>query len=483
VPAGGGGRRRLTAEGAPAPARAPRPVAALAVLGVGASVAPLDFAVNVAFPAIAQAFALPTHAIRWVAVCYVLVTAALMVGFGALGDRIGHLRVFRWGLWLAVAAFVLCAIAPAYPWLLGARALQGVAVAALLSCAPALATRLVDEAERTWALGAFASMSAVATLIAPYAGGLAMAALGWPGVYWLRVPLALAALAGLPWLARALRPAPRRDAPFDARGAALLAAAIAAWLLAPALLGPGAGVWPAVALAAAGALLTAAFVRGQRRSPAPVLPRDAGLGAAFARLNTGACVVQFACFAVPLILPFLLLRAWGWTPPAAGAVLTAWALGGLAGAWLAPRTVAAWGAAHACLVGLAAAAAGLAGFAAIAAWPAAVPLAALIAVQLLHGAGHGLWQVAYADRVVAALPASVRGAAGSLSIVTRNVGVVVGATLWTGMLQWHEAAAIAAGTDPRSTLPAAVSAVYAAAAAIVAPFAVAALLGARGRTA
>lgn len=474
----------MTAEGGPARTRPPRPVAAFAVLGVGASVAPLDFAVNVAFPAIAQAFALPTHAIRWVAVCYVLVTAALMVGFGALGDRIGHLRVFRWGLWLAVAAFVLCAIAPEYPWLLAARALQGVAVAALLSCAPALATRLADEGERTWALGAFASMSAAATLIAPYAGGLAMAAFGWPGVYWMRVPLVLAAIAGLPRLARALRPAPRRAAPFDARGAALLAAAIAAWLLAPALLGPGARSWPAVAMAAAGALLTAAFVRAQRTSPTPVLPRDAGLGAAFAWLNAGACVVQFACFAVPLILPFLLLRAWGWTPAAAGALLTAWALGGLAGAWLAPRAVAAWGAAHASLAGLAAAAAGLAGFAAIAAWPAGVPWAALIAVQLLHGAGHGLWQVAYADRVVAALPASVRGVAGSLSIVTRNVGVVVGATLWTGVLQWHEASAIAAGTDPRSTLPAAVSVVYAAAAAaIVVPFAVAALLGARGRTA
>ncbi|MFZ4761127.1 MAG: MFS transporter, partial [Burkholderiaceae bacterium] len=74
----------------------------LVVVGLGASMMPFDFAVNLAFPSITEAFGLPTSAIRWVAVCYVLVYGSLMLGFGALGDRIGYLRMFRAGLVLSV---------------------------------------------------------------------------------------------------------------------------------------------------------------------------------------------------------------------------------------------------------------------------------------------------------------------------------------------------------------------------------------------
>ena len=112
------------------------PLIGLAVVGLGASIGPLDFSVTVAFPAITRAFALQTSDIRWVAVWYVLSYGSLMLAFGALGDRIGHLRVFRLGLVLSAAAYVLCALAPSYHWLLATRVLQGVAVALTLSCGP-----------------------------------------------------------------------------------------------------------------------------------------------------------------------------------------------------------------------------------------------------------------------------------------------------------------------------------------------------------
>ena len=93
-------------------------------MGLGASIAPFDFAVNIAFPAITQAFSLQTASIRWVAVSYVLTYGSLMLGFGALGDRIGYRRVFRAGLMLAAIAFAACALAPTYGWLLAARVAQ-----------------------------------------------------------------------------------------------------------------------------------------------------------------------------------------------------------------------------------------------------------------------------------------------------------------------------------------------------------------------
>ena len=99
------------------------------VICLGASIAPLDFSVNIAFPAMTQAFSLDTQGIRWVAICYMLSYGGLMLLFGSVGDRIGHLRVFRWGLMLGAVAFLLCALAPSFPILLAGRVVQGVATA------------------------------------------------------------------------------------------------------------------------------------------------------------------------------------------------------------------------------------------------------------------------------------------------------------------------------------------------------------------
>jgi len=177
-----------------------KPFAGLAVVGLGASLAAMDLAVNVAFPSITAAFALQTQEIRWLVVCYVLTYASLMLVFGRLGDRIGHRRIFRAGLFLSIAAYALCASAPSYGLLLGARVVQGIATALVLSCAPALATFLFEESRRTRALGAYASLLATAGIVAPIVGGMSIALLGWAGVFWFRVPVAVLAAVLLPML-------------------------------------------------------------------------------------------------------------------------------------------------------------------------------------------------------------------------------------------------------------------------------------------
>lgn len=451
---------------------------ALLVVGLGASIAPLDFAVNVAFPAITDAFSLPTESIRWVAVCYVLTYGSLMLGFGALGDRVGYLRVFRAGLALAIAAFVLCALAPGFPWLLAARGVQGVAVALTLSCAPALATLLFDESRRTWALSAYAGTAALAGVIAPIAGGAFIALLGWPGVYWFRVPIALLALACVPLLrhgsalprapgAAAVHGSPAAGPAFDAGASALLAASVALLLLGPSLLRPGSGAVPAVPVTLAGALLMAVFVRRQRSAPAPFLPGAVVRDADFWTINAGACVIQCTSFAVPLIVPYYLLRGGGWEPVASGALLAVWAAGTLIGSGLASRIVGRLGGHGGALAGAALAAGGLAG---IATWPEAPHAGTMVGWLLLQGAGLGLFQVAYSDVVVATLPVSARGVAGSLTMVTRTIGLVIGASAWIGLLQASEGVALAAGEAPRQAFVAGVASVFRAAAIATAAF-------------
>ena len=159
------------------------PLAGLVVVSLGASLAAMDLAVNVAFSSITDAFTLETRSIRWVVICYVLTYSSLMLAFGKLGDRIGHRRVFRAGLVVSALGLVLCALAADYGSLLAARVVQGIGTALVLSCAPALATLLYDESRRINALGSYSSLTALAAVIAPLAGGASIAALGWSGVF------------------------------------------------------------------------------------------------------------------------------------------------------------------------------------------------------------------------------------------------------------------------------------------------------------
>src|SRR5215510_15781960 len=109
----------------------------LVLVGLGTAVVPLDTAVNIAFPDITTSFGLPIEAIQWVVICYVLTYTSLMLAFGRVGDIFGHGRVFRAGLLWSAMALLLCAVAPAYGWLLFFRVLQGIGAGLVISVAPA----------------------------------------------------------------------------------------------------------------------------------------------------------------------------------------------------------------------------------------------------------------------------------------------------------------------------------------------------------
>src|SRR5580658_7814909 len=231
------GRDRCNSETALSPAAhdiAERPPMAaghlfrLAMLGLGMSIVPLDTAVNIAFPDITGSFGLPLSMIQWVVICYVLTYAALMLAFGRIGDIAGHARVFRAGLGWSVVAFLLCAVAPAFGWLLFFRFLQGIGAGLVISCAPALVTGLYPETRRAHAVGVFTLIFALAGALGPLIGGILVARWGWPAVFWFRAPIALASLLFLRGLPVGATSTGER---FDIAGALLLAAGLIGLLL------------------------------------------------------------------------------------------------------------------------------------------------------------------------------------------------------------------------------------------------------------
>src|SRR5215471_11265903 len=171
-----------------------RQVVRLALVGLGTSVVPLDTAVNIAFPDITESFGLPIETIQWVVICYVLTYSSLMLAFGRVGDIWGHGRVFRIGLLWSGAAYLLCAAAPSYGWLLFCRFLQGIGASLVVSCAPALVTGLYAEERRSRAVAAFTVMYAIGSAAGPLLGGIFVELWGWPAVFSFRAPIALVAL-------------------------------------------------------------------------------------------------------------------------------------------------------------------------------------------------------------------------------------------------------------------------------------------------
>jgi MFS family permease len=413
----------------------------LLTIGLGASIAPMDFAVNVAFPAITAAFALDVQSIRWMVISYVITYASLMLAFGKLGDIIGHRTVFRAGLIASTLAFAACGLAPTYAWLLAARALQGIAIALVLSCAPALIVAACGDARRTWALSRYTMTAAIAGIIGPLVGGAAIQLMGWAGVFWFRLPVALLALALLARLSVKTSPAqPSRR--LDIVSSALLAAGLALLLWAPALW-PGAAhaAWPLV-IGITGALLLLLFARRERGHTEPILPSAALRDPGVRLSNLSSILINLVGFAIPLLVPYYLARIGGFSAATMGVLLALATVGVLASSMLAPRVVRAIGQQRSMLAGVAlvALAQGVMAF-----WPMAPTMAVLAPGLLLHGLGIGLFQVSYTDFIVATLRARDRGVAGSLTVLTRTIGVIAAAVILTSALQALEARHLASG--------------------------------------
>ncbi len=415
----------------------------LMLVGLGISVVPLDTAVNIAFPDITGSFGLPIAMIQWVVICYVLTHAGLMLAFGRVGDMWGHGRVFRAGLLWSVAAFLLCAAAPSFGWLLFFRFLQGIGAGLIISCAPALVTSLYPEARRSHALGIFTLMFALGSAAGPLLGGVLVEHWGWPGVFWFRAPIALTSLLflrGLPQGAGAGRA--RR---FDILGAVLLASGLAGLLLAiNALARLQSGDYLALFLIPAASASLVAFVWWEGRASQPIVRVELFRRAAFAIVNLAASLMALVSFSVLLFAPYFLVRYTALPLPLAGALLATGFVAMAAASPLAGAVVARFAAERVAPVGALSTGAGLF---LVGSWqPDTAPLVMALALGL-HGLGLGFFQVAYMEIVLAASPMADHGVAGSLSMLTRTIGVVTGAAVLTLGFQAIASAAQGGGAD------------------------------------
>ena len=234
----------------------------------------LDVAiVNVALPSIKTDLHFSATNLQWVISAYaILFGGALLLG-GRLADLLGRRRLFVTGLALFSASSLLCGLAWSEGSLIAFRGLQGLGGALLAPAALALLmTTFAEGRERNLALGIYGAASGSGAAVGVLLGGILTSYLSWSWIFFINVPVGLAAIALTPWLLRESRAdLPHRH--FDFAGAASITAGL--MLLVYALTratSDGWGSGTTLALLGGAAALVLAFVGIELRSRSPLLP-------------------------------------------------------------------------------------------------------------------------------------------------------------------------------------------------------------------
>ena len=299
------------------------PWAILAVTSLAVFAVMLDALVLfVAFPSIERSFSAVSSAeLSWVLNGYTIVYGALLVPAGRFADRVGRKRVFLAGAALFTSASMLCGVAGTPAWLIAARVLQAVGGAMLTPTSLALTLAAFSRERRSVAVALWGAVGALAVVAGPPLGSLVVQLAGWPGIFFLNLPIGLAALL----IGRAIIPESRDErggALPDPLGIVLLIGGAA--LLAFGVIESAAWGWGNAWLVSAilgGALMLIGFVVRSLRVVSPALDLTLFRDRTFSLANAGVFVYSIGFTAMFFGAISFLTRIWGYTLVQAGLAL------------------------------------------------------------------------------------------------------------------------------------------------------------------
>ncbi|OLF06930.1 hypothetical protein BLA60_29135 [Actinophytocola xinjiangensis] len=302
--------------------------------------------VSIAVPAIERALHPGPAGIQLIQAAYVVCFAVTLVPAGRIGDAGRRRRLTFTGLYLYLAASVLCAVAPGAGSVIAGRAVLGVAAGLLMPQLMGIVQQLFAPAERGRAFGVYGMCVSLATALGPSAGGLLVSTpLGWRGVFVLNVPVGVAVLVAAHALLASLPdPGERRWPDIDVLGLALGSLALVA-LLTPLVFTTGRpddldARW--LALVPAAGLAALFVVRSRRRAAAG---RSGVIDPGLLRVGSfrNGVLVSLTWFAagpgIALALTVYLQEAREISPFLAGVVLLPSSATSVLGAWLGGRYV------------------------------------------------------------------------------------------------------------------------------------------------
>jgi EmrB/QacA subfamily drug resistance transporter len=272
--------------------------------------------VVVALPRMQRDLHVGLSTLQWTINAYGIAFAAGIITAAALGDRFGRRLVFNSGLALFTLASAACALAPNVAGLIAARTVQGLGAAVVLPLSLTILTTAFPPEKRGMIVGVYGGLAGLAVALGPIVGGVITEAIDWQWIFWINVPIGLAALLLGTRLLPESHGAPAR---LDLAGVALVSAGVAAlvWALTRAD-DVGWGRPEILGSLAAGAALLLAFVWWEHRAPAPMVPLMLFARREFALGNVTSFFLQGATFAGALFITQEFQLARGYSPIGTG---------------------------------------------------------------------------------------------------------------------------------------------------------------------
>ncbi len=400
----------------------------LATVDIGILMATLDASiVNIALPTILEDLHTNLIFVQWVLEAYLLAITVLLLPFGRLADIVGRKRVYTAGFVVFTLGSGLSGFSRSVEELIAFRILQAVGAAMILANGFAIVTAAFPPWQRGLALGINGTVVAAGFALGPTVGGLLIASLGWPWIFYVNVPIGIVGTAAA-WviLNERVLSGDRRQAQqrFDFAGAVTSVLALLALLFALTL-GPENGWTSFLVLLLSGifVLLTVAFFVLETRVEQPLVDLSLFRRRTFTAGNVAGVMAFLAISANAFLMPFYLQLVLGYSPLQAGLLLTPTALVlavvAPASGWLSDRI----GARLLSSVGLA-----INGIALVLLGSLTVNASytQVLYWLLLLGFGQGLFQPPNNSSVMGDVPRDRLGIGSGILAMVRNLGQVVG---------------------------------------------------------
>jgi MFS transporter, DHA2 family, multidrug resistance protein len=397
---------------------------AIAAIFTALAMASLDTAIaNVALPAISADLQVSPADVVWVVNVYQIALVATLLPLGALGEIVGHQRIYLAGLLLFTLASLGCALAWSLPSLLIARSLQGLGASGLMSVNTALVRFVYPSRIIGRGFGHNALVVATAFTLGPTIASAILAFGPWPWLFAINIPFGLIALAiGL----KTLPSTPRAVHAFDFPGAALAAACLGLFVVA--IGGAAHAARPSLMLIALATALVLGFLLARRQAdhPAPTLPIDLFRRPLFA-LSASTAVCSFSVQGLSFVaLPFYFEDILQRSQVETGFFMTPWpmvvAIMAPIGGRLSDRYPAGLlGGLGLLLLGL--------GMGLLATLPANPGVANIVWGMVICGLGFGLFQTPNMRAIMSSAPPHRSGSASGIVATARLIGQTTGAAL------------------------------------------------------
>ncbi len=274
--------------------------------------------VNVALPSIQRDLHASISALEWTVNAYTLSFAVLLVTGGRLGDLFGRRRVFLFGVVVFAVSSAAIGLSPNDTWLVAGRAVQGIGAAFMMPATLSIISQAFPPHERGKAIGTWAGVSALALAIGPVVGGFLVEHVSWQSIFFLNLPVAVAAVAVTLFAAHESRDE-TVERVVDVKGVATLTVGLASLVLA--LVEGNAWGWGSsriVGLLVLAVVGLTAFVLVERHGRAPMVDFRFFRSRSFLGANVVAFIVSFAMLAMFFFLALYMQNVQHYSPLQAG---------------------------------------------------------------------------------------------------------------------------------------------------------------------